>query len=280
MNTRVKRRARRFLAAVAAGGLAAGLWAVAFRPAATANASPAGPTCIAGPMCTVSGYVAWNGSTPWGVSAEIQMPQITCPPGVTGGEAFWVGVQAPASGGLGGLVQPYVAMNCGDGQPTYYAGTVDPDGGMDPQLQLQQPVNPGDEIMLWVFSTAPGQWLQFIGDIEQNGGSWAQYVREYDSPVSPNLAAVAVESYSGGVDFGQVSVTVAQIDGIPIGQSDPYLYVQDPSIYQVSGASLPPELVPSALDGSGQDFQYTWDPGPPSGAPPASGYEVGGPPLP
>jgi hypothetical protein len=203
-----------------------------------------------------SGYVAENVNASE-LDAIIDVPQITCPPGATsGGEAFWIGVQGTASDGDTTIVQPAVSMNCDSGQPGYYANTTDLSGGQLPALP--EPVSPGDAIYLQVTTDGSGDYTQQIVDFTASGGFWSQTVDISGGPVGSTIAAFAAESYGGGADFQQADVNGAAINGQPLGLYSPSANAEDPAMY--GGASA---LVPSLLDSTGEDFQFSWDPGPP-----------------
>ena len=229
-------------------------------PAAPARATLAACPSLPGTVTCNS----WSGYVVDGVNADywyalVDVPQTSCPPGVTGYVYIWIGVQGPASADTEGIVQPGITADCGTGEPTYYAWTVLPTlaGGA---IRLSEPVNAGDEIYLGVTNLGSGNYVQDIWDFEANGGFWNQSIPVSGGPLTTaDGVAFAAEAYGGGVDFQQADFYNAAINGQLLGQYNPSFWVEDPANDQ-AGA---PALVPSAIDSSGQDFQLSWDPGPP-----------------
>jgi hypothetical protein len=197
-----------------------------------------------------------NGVNTTELDAIIDVPQITCPPGVTTGESItWIGVEGTASDGTTAIVQPGIGMDCDGGQPAYYAFTANLVGNLMP---LPEPVSPGDAIYLEVTTDGSGNYAQQIADFTASGGFWSQAVDESGGPVTDTYTAFAAESYIGGVDFQQADINGAAINDQPLAQYNPTFWVEDPAYFQGMSA-----LVPSAIYGTGQSFQFFWDPGPP-----------------
>jgi Peptidase A4 family len=273
-----RRRAGRALAVAAVSAAAAALATAAIVPMPTASPSPARaqltacpgavPDAAPGASCGVwSGWVTPSDTSIREVGATFQVPDATCPrAGAL--QYFWVGVQGWPLGG-GGIAQAGVEISCRAGWPSsplYSVWTGISSGDIVPR---DLPVQPGDSITVDAFQLElpggpPGSWYFMLEDANQN---WMHYFALYGiGPVIGGIAAVAAESDAGGLIDGPVSVTNAQVNFSPLGQYAPHPSVQDPSIYQVCGGQGSMALVPSALDTSGQNFLFLWEPGPASPA--------------
>jgi hypothetical protein len=267
-------------ASVAAAALVAAVTIVPSRPSGAAPARARLTACPSVPglaECNIwSGQVAVRVPA-WEVGATFQVPSVSCPQ-AGGGEEFWVGVAGSVAGlplTQASIARAGWAVEC-DGssspaQPTYsaFTATAIGNGREDP---LQQPVQAGDTINVYVFQfslygSTPG-WDAWVQDVSQN---WEQYVSISSSPASASYTAVAADSINGGVTSGATPVTNAQVNFNPIGQDNPELWVQDPSIYQTCGNPPPAALVPTALDGTGQNFQFAEEPAGPDSLPPCVG---------
>jgi hypothetical protein len=248
------------VSAVTAAAVAAAVSVPGPRPAAPVKATLMSCPSLPGTVTCGqwSGYVVEGMPDPAEMDAIVDVPQITCRPGqTTGGNAFWIGVQGPASDGTEALVQPGVDMNCDSGQPFYGVATTNVEGFELPPLA--EPVSAGDAIYLQITNDGSGNYVQQIVDFTASGGFWSQTVNVSGGPVgTADIVAFAAESYDGGVDFQQADVNGAAINGQPLAEYNPNLTVEDPANY--TGWSA---LVPSILDSTGQDLQFSWDPWPP-----------------
>jgi hypothetical protein len=193
-----------------------------------------------------SGYVST--ATPFSsVSADFIVPTATCTrgPGENDvAENFWVGFQGQ---GANELVQTGFTVQCDSGQPVYSGWHADVTAS---QTFISQPMQPGDQVdasveCLW------GVCDETVQDVTQN---WSDTSSLEASDPGSYIAAVAAESYNGGVTFDPVQVTNAMINGLPLGQLDPQANEQSPAIYGGTAG-----LDPSPLDPTGTAFEFYWN---------------------
>ncbi|HMH93793.1 MAG TPA: hypothetical protein VK586_22270, partial [Streptosporangiaceae bacterium] len=191
-----------------------------------------------------SGYVSY--AAPFSsVSADFIVPGATCSqgPGETGPHTgFWVGI-----GGASDIVQTGFQIECISGQPVYTGWHADVKGGATP---ISQPMQAGDQVhaavaCLW------GVCDETVQDVTQN---WSDTSSLESSDPGSVVAAVAAESGGGGVTTGQVQVTNAMVNNVPIGQLNPQAMVQDPASYNGLGF-----LDPFPLDPTGTAFYFFWN---------------------
>jgi Peptidase A4 family len=202
-----------------------------------------------------SGYVSLSQDVTQ-VSAQFQVPAISCTADESGpGGGAWVGIQGPDGDGSTGLVQNGIGWSCENGQPSYYAWT-DTSPTNQGAMPLPHAVNAGDFVTATVY--AVDGFGDYQMDVQDWTQGWNQVVSQSGGPLSSVYSAVAVEDDNGGALFNPMQVTNAAMNGDPLGQASPQLWVQDPAIYQVPGGPLPPPLVPGPLDSSGQDFSFAW----------------------
>jgi Peptidase A4 family len=210
-----------------------------------------------------SGYVATGGPYSW-VSADFTVPTGTCSQGpaengpLSGGPgtAYWVGLQGD-NGGSVAIVQTGFFVDCWNGQPDYFAWTVE---GQDLQYgaetRLSEPVQPGDQIDAYVSCWGgDGYCVEGLIDVTQNW-TYTLSVPVVDG-FSGYYAAVAAESFNGGIASSPVGVTNAIVGALnfgPIGNFSPGAYEEQPSIYNGTAG-----LDPTPLDPTGSDFEFYWN---------------------
>ena len=184
-------------------------------------------------------------------SALFTVPTPICSSGENGPEtAFWVGIENPIT--PLSLVQDGFAVSCSNGQPTYqvwYLPSAWSDGV--PQY-LPNTVQAGDDIFAYVYTDPSGNYIEFLDDLTQKWYYWTQIT---GSAPGTDVAAVAAESFNGGVNFAPVAVTDAEVNDAPIAQSDIETDEQTPSIYNGTAG-----LDPSPLDSAtGMNFTFAWN---------------------
>ena len=218
------------------GLLAATGLAVAASPGtAKADTSPGG---------SWSGYLST--AAPFSsASADFIVPTATCTqgPGENGPTtAFWVGIE-----GSSGIVQTGFVVECVNGAPAYAGTHSDLNGATTP---LSQPMQAGDQVHAAV-DCLLGVCDETVQDVTQN---WSDTSSLEASDPGSTLGAIAAESSDGGVNTGQVQVTNALMNGVPIGQLNPQAQTENPAIYNGLGF-----LDPFPLDSTGTAFYFFWN---------------------
>jgi Peptidase A4 family len=199
-----------------------------------------------------SGYVVHGDS--YNVGATFTVSTLYCQSWQNGpGSVLWAGIQSKDTNGTATIVQDGIGYGCDNGQPQYYAWTVQ-DAYSGRVVPLPDPVQPGDAIFASVFEEGAEYWM-YVDDETQ---SWSVLNSLTGGAASSNTAAVAAESYDGGAFFNPVAVTGAQVNGVPVGQSNPQALEQDPSRYDGTAG-----LDPGPLDATDQNFSFSWN-GPPN----------------
>jgi Peptidase A4 family len=209
-------------------------------------------TCTISNCSTWSGYVAEGGSYQ-AVNAIFTVPAGFCTqgPSESGPDtAYWVGLEGPADGAAA-IAQAGFSLICINGQPTYYAWTANGNGKANPPLT--EPVEPGDQVAVSIFCPGSGTCTQQLQDVTQN---WDQ---TFSLPMpagfsTGTMAAVAAESFHGGINSTPVQVTDANVDITPIGQVGAEAMEENPSMYGGTAA-----LVPSPLDPNGMNFMFAYN---------------------
>jgi len=205
-----------------------------------------------------SGY--YTGGNPHSVSASWTVPAVTCKPGQTSGTFMWVGLQGSDSTGAI-LPQNGASWGCRNGQPDYWAWTINIHGAYPPLNILPGPVRPGDQM------SASTRW---IGDDGKGNGHYVMVVIdttqgwERDVPALNGVgsaissADVVAENYWGGGprSFGPVSVTNALVDGRPLASAaDLQAEYHNPGNYDGDPTWV---LKPSRIQPDGQSFSLFW----------------------
>jgi hypothetical protein len=191
-----------------------------------------------------SGYVSTAGPFS-SASADFIVPSATCTqgPGENGPTTgFWVGIE-----GTSGIVQTGFVVECVDGTPAYAGTHSGLDGTTTP---LSQPMQAGDQVHAAV-ACFLGVCDETVQDVTQN---WNDTSSLGASDPGSILGAIAAESADGGVNTGQVQVTNAMMNGVPIGQLNPQAQTQNPAIYNGLGF-----LDPFPLDPTGTSFYFFWN---------------------
>jgi hypothetical protein len=199
-----------------------------------------------------SGYVVHGDS--YNVGATFTVSALYCQSWQNGpGSVLWAGIQSTDSNGKATIVQDGIGYGCDNGQPRYYAWMV-PDAHSGRVVSVPDPVQPGDAIFASVLEDGAEYWM-YVDDETQN---WSVLNSLTGGAASSNTAAVAAESYDGGAFFNPVAVTGAQVNGVPVGQSNPQALEEDPSRYNGTAG-----LDPGPLDATDQNFSFSWN-GPPN----------------
>jgi hypothetical protein len=233
----------RWACVTAAASLLGGVGLVA---AAGAGAAPADALTTGG----WSGYLV-SGGTYSLVSASFVVPQGFCTqgPGESGQSTYyWVGLEDdPGAIASSSIVQTGFALGCGQGQPAYEAFTASLTGS---PTGVSQAVEPGDTVFAEV-GCGSGSCVEYLDDATQN---WFDSVPVAVNGFSANLAAVAAESFNGGINNSVVPVTQAEVDFAPLGAFSPQADEENPGNYGGTAG-----LEPSALDPTGENFDFEWD---------------------
>ncbi|WP_052434352.1 G1 family glutamic endopeptidase [Streptacidiphilus melanogenes] len=193
----------------------------------------------------------WAGYTATGqkftsVSASWTQPTATCT-GEDTWSSFWVGLDGDGSDTT---EQTGSEADCSGGVPVYYSWYE-----MYPNAPVtySDPVQPGDQFTASVTSLGSGQFALTITDATQG---WTHTVNETSPTAKLASAEVIAEAPTGplGVlpltDFTTASFTGAQVNGQPIGASNP----QALTMTRPDGTA---KATPSALTG-GTDFSVAW----------------------
>lgn len=162
---------------------------------------------------------------------------------------FWAGIQTTDSSGTS-IVQDGIAAACPSNGPDYYAWMVTNAYNGIP-VPLPGTVQAGDLITAAVFTDLAGHYTLAVYDWSEN---WSQTSTLTGSAGSNDMAAVASESFSGGVSFAPVAVTGAYVNGEPIGQSNPEAEEEAPALFGGVVA-----LDPTPLDQTEQNFSFYWN---------------------
>ncbi len=192
-----------------------------------------------------SGYAA-SGSTFSSASASWVQPAGTCTSTSTY-SAFWVGLDGFKSKTV---EQTGSEVDCRSGSPVYYAWYEMYPGAA---INYSNPVSPGDGFTASVTASGTAFTLKLTDTTE----GWTRTEHRNLKSAKKSSAEVIAEApcctSKGAVlpltDFGTVSFTRAEVDGTPIGNSDPH---------QISmGTRAKPKDATSALSG-GNAFSVTW----------------------
>ena len=184
------------------------------------------------------------------VAATFTVPALSCQSGEDGpATAFWAGISSTDSNGTQTIVQDGVRVACANGQPQYYAWIVS-DVNTGYSVPLPNPVQPGDTVTAAVWEMGATYWMGLYDPVE----NWWSFNSITGVAASTNIAAVAAESFNGGAYFDPVAVTGAEVNGVPLGQSNPVAEEEDPGWYNGTAG-----LDPSGLDASGQNFNFYWN---------------------
>jgi hypothetical protein len=217
-----------------------------------------------------SGYVVKSGATSE-IAATFTVPtMVQCQSWPDGGTNFWVGIQSTDGNGNATIVADGITIGCASGQPMYYAWTYSSDSQQE--VLLPDPVQPLDTVTATVteagatIAEAGGTYTMALNDTVQG---WSESSSTTGGAASSNWSAVAASSFNGGASSEAVAVTGAQVNGAPLGQSNPEADEQGPDQYNGMVG-----LDPSGLDASGQAFSFSWN-GPPNDLEVALRSEIG-----
>nr|WP_096302349.1 G1 family glutamic endopeptidase [Jatrophihabitans sp. GAS493] len=164
--------------------------------------------------------------------------------------AYWVGIQGDnGGGGAAAIVQTGFGLGCNDGQPEYYALHADSVGNW---IFSPEPVRPGDLIHASVScDTSDICWEDLVNETQN---WWNNTTVQVPGGFSTYVAAVAAESYNGGINDFPVQVSNARINGVPIAWSAPQANEETPSLYGGTAG-----IDPSPLDSTGMGFYFYWN---------------------
>ncbi|WP_096304635.1 G1 family glutamic endopeptidase [Jatrophihabitans sp. GAS493] len=196
-----------------------------------------------------SGFVARGGSYS-SAAADFIVPVGVCSPAQSQGiaDAYWVGIQGD-NGGPAAIVQTGFALGCVNGQAVYYALHADLQGNW---IYLPEHVQPGDLIDASVSCDATGLCGESLVDETQGWSDTSALQAQVG--YAGYLAAVAAESYNGGVNDFPAQVSNAIFNGAPIAQFGPQANEETPSAYGGTAG-----LDPSPLDSTGMGFYFYWN---------------------
>jgi hypothetical protein len=195
-----------------------------------------------------SGYAATGGTGAFtSVSASWVEPTAKC----TSGDqyaAFWVGLDGYTSSSV---EQTGSESDCDGNTPSYYAWWEMYPGGSH---TFSNTVKPGDNFSASVTSDGGGKFTLVITDSTQG---WSKTENKTLSSAKRSSAEVIIEAPcctgSGGIlplaDFGTVNFTNSEVNGSPLGDSNPT------EIIMQSGSTQKDSI--SALSG-GTNFSGTW----------------------
>ena len=166
-----------------------------------------------------SGYAADSG-TYSSVSATWVQPTGTCSGNSDEYSSFWVGLDGYSSSTV---EQTGTDTDCDGSTPSYYGWY---ETYPNPSYNFGDTVNPGDTITASVTSEGSGNFEYTLADQTQG---WSVSTEQSEPGASLSSAEVIVEApcctESGGIlplaDFGTVNFSNSQVDGSPIGDSNP-----------------------------------------------------------
>jgi hypothetical protein len=166
-----------------------------------------------------SGYAADSG-TYTSVSASWVQPTGTCGGNSDEYSSFWVGLDGYTSSSV---EQTGTDTDCDGGSPSYYGWY---ETYPNPSYSFGDTVNPGDTITATVTSQGNGNFEYTLADQTQN---WSVSTQQSEPGAQLSSAEVIVEAPcctdSGGIlplaDFGTANFSNSQVDGSPIGDSNP-----------------------------------------------------------
>jgi hypothetical protein len=195
-----------------------------------------------------SGYAADSG-TYTSVSASWVQPTGTCSGDTDEYSSFWVGLDGYTSSTV---EQTGTDTDCDGSTPSYYGWY---ETYPNPSYSFGDTVNPGDTISASVTSEGGGDFEYTLSDQTQG---WSVSTEQSEPDADLSSAEVIIEApcctSSGGIlplaDFGTVNLSDAQVDGSPIGDSDPV------QIIMVDGSGNQQDSVSSLSDD--ENFSATW----------------------
>jgi hypothetical protein len=195
-----------------------------------------------------SGYAADSG-TYTSVSASWVQPTGTCSGDTDEYSSFWVGLDGYTSSTV---EQTGTDTDCDGSTPSYYGWY---ETYPNPSYSFGDTINPGDTISASVTYEGSDNFEYTLADETQG---WSTSTQQTEPDAQLSSAEVIIEApcctNSGGIlplaDFGTVNFSNAQVDGSPIGDSNPE------QIIMVDGNGNQQDSVSGLSDN--QNFSATW----------------------
>jgi hypothetical protein len=195
-----------------------------------------------------SGYAADSG-TYTSVSATWVQPKGTCSGRSDKYSSFWVGLDGYSSSTV---EQTGTDTDCDGSTPSYYGWY---ETYPNPSYSFGDTINPGDTISASVTYEGSDNFEYTLADETQG---WSTSTQQTEPDAQLSSAEVIIEApcctNSGGIlplaDFGTVNFSNAQVDGSPIGDSNPE------QIIMVDGNGNQQDSVSGLSDN--ENFSATW----------------------